>query len=451
MITAEADAPPISFTAKALENSAPFDFEKRLRGEAGLALLANVLTYLDEKEAYSGTRQRKRKPKDEEVRRRTLDSLLANLLSLWLNRVDTTRFLAVPFGQDDYAHTGLSLKEMQRFRDALQQGGYIAVAPGFRKVDAVELGKPFGRRTRMRATDQMIEWFEEAGVHWPSIRRIAERGVIHIRKAVKDVDPEPNDVTNSRPVIERINARLEAASIELPADAWARVRRKAEPDESDDKDSYRAYAGDDTAKVLRRIFSHTWDRGGRIYGGWWMHLPKAERRHLTIDGEGTVELDYAQLHPTLLFVRVGPIPDMDPYAVPEIEGDQIRDLGKRTFQRLLNNTSTRSGAGISLRAGAGDNALLPPGLKFSAYLSRFKNRLAPISQWFGTGEGMSLQREDSDLAIRILDHMDQAGVLTLPIHDSFIVQRRHESLLRKAMEHAFEQRYGVTPPIKGSE
>ena len=451
MTTAEAEALPASFTAEELENSAPFDFEKRLRGEAGLALLENVLAYLDEKEACSGTRQRKRKPKDEEVRRRTLDSLLANLLSLWLNRVDATRFLALPFGQNDYAHTGLSLKAMQRFRDALQQGGYIAVAPGFRKVDAVELGKPFGRRTRIRATDQMIEWFEEAGAHWPSIRRVAERGVIHIRKAIEDVGPEPNNVTNCRPVMERINARLEAASIELPDDAWARVRRKAEPGESDDKDSYLAYAGDDTAKVLRRIFSHSWERGGRIYGGWWMHLPKAERRHLTIDGECTVELDYAQLHPTLLFVRVGPVPDMDPYAIPELECDRIRDLGKRTFQRLLNSTSARSGAGISLRAGPGDNALLPPGLTFSTYLSRFKSRLASISQWFGTGEGMSLQREDSDLAVRILDQMDQADVLPLPIHDSFIVQRRYEGLLRKAMEQAFEEKYGVTPPIKGLE
>lgn len=441
------DGSPPQLTAAELENSAPFDPDKRLRGEAGAALLDEVLALLAARELEAKARRRKRKSKDADLQRRTLDTFLANLIALWLNRVDATRFLAVPFDTNAYTGWPLSLTAMQGFRDGLAVEDLIKVAKGFRKVDFYEHDKQFGRLTRIRATPSLIDLFEAHGIDRPSVRRVTERGVIHIREKDADAGPEPAEVVLSRAVIERINARLDAANIALPLEAWDRIRWQRD-NEGEERDAYRAYAGDETAKVLRRSFVRSWDRGGRIYGGWWMHLPKAERLKLTIDGEAVVELDYAQLHPTLLFLRAGQPLDFDPYAIPGLDREEVRDLGKRTFQRLINRKAERQGGEIRMRAAAGDADLLPPGVAFQAYLQLFKLRLAPIAQWFGTGVGVQLQREDSDLAVDILDRMDRAGAITLPIHDSFIVQAEHGALLEETMRETFYERFGAYPGIK---
>src|SRR5690606_24172590 len=100
---------------------------------------------------------------------------------------------------------------------------------------------------------------------------------------------------------------------------------------------------------------------------------------LTIDGEPTVELDYSRLHPTMLFARAEIELEFDPYIVPGINHPPLRDLGKRTFQRLINGKAKRDGIDISIRAAPGDVELLPSGMTFKAYLNLFKKRLEPVA------------------------------------------------------------------------
>jgi hypothetical protein len=215
-----------------------------------------------------------------------------------------------------------------------------------------------------------------------------------------------------------------------------------EADEEDDQEAYRTYAGDQSAKSLRRVFNKNWSRGGRIYGGWWMHLPRAERPHIILNGAPVVELDFSRLHPTMLFNRVGMRLDFDPYCVPGLDGPHVRDLGKRTFNRLINRKSKTVGMNVTMNGGKGYRHLLPNGVSFQAYLRRFIQRLEPVAQWFGTGVGMELQREDSDLAIAVLERMELKDALVLPIHDSFIVAASHKDDLLAAMRQSFSERYG---------
>jgi hypothetical protein len=387
-------------------------------------------------ERATGARQRARKPKDSKSLALTLDTFLANLIALWLNRVDRTRFLAVAFDKNAYAGSPLSVQAMATVRDALEAEGLIEVAPGFLKSDSYATDKSFGRRTRIRATPALIEEFDSLGLGYPSIQRLAERGVISRRKPDNDAGPEPHEVQESAAVLEAVNARLGIATVSLPEEAWQRIR--AERDQGDDSDAYRAFAGDEAAKDLRRIFSKRWELGGRIYGGWWMHVPKGERRHILIDGEPVTEWDYGRLHPSLLYQREGLVLDFDPYCVPGIVGPRVRELGKATFQRLINRTQS-----TPMRAATGNLEMLPRGMTFSSYLARYTARLGPIARWFSTGVGLSLQREDSDLAIAVLERMEARDIVTLPIHDSFIVQERHGETLRVQMEEAYRGRYGV--------
>ena len=53
---------------------------------------------------------------------------------------------------------------------------------------------------------------------------------------------------------------------------------------------------DTSNRCLRRYFNnHSFEQGGRLFGGFWQHLSKSQRRDITIDGMPTVTLDYGQM------------------------------------------------------------------------------------------------------------------------------------------------------------
>lgn len=171
-----------------------------------------------------------------------------------------------------------------------------------------------------------------------------------------------------------------------------------------------------------------------------MGTPKLGRRRIEIDGEPTVELDYGQLHPTMLFARIGRRLDYDPYEF----GGFSRELGKDTFMRLLNRTSARGGRYIR-RAGT---VPMPNGVSAAEYTELYKRHLSPVRHLLGVGMGLKLQREDSDLALAVLNKLSEEKIVALPVHDSFIVQAKHVEVLKSAMVDCFRSSYGFEPVVK---
>lgn len=100
-----------------------------------------------------------------------------------------------------------------------------------------------------------------------------------------------------------------------------------------------------------------------------------------------------------------------------------------------------------MRAARGDPAILPKGTSFKEYLATFAHHLSEIQHWFGTGEGIRLQYEDSELAMSVLRRMEDLGIVTLPIHDSFIVTEDHEAHLHDTMVETFFELFGEVPAI----
>jgi hypothetical protein len=254
--------------------------------------------------------------------------------------------------------------------------------------------------------------------------------------------PEPAHVTASRAVLERVNGLLQGADLSLCDEAWDRIRanRKRSEDLDDEQRKHLQYLGNMTAKQLYRSFTEAWDRGGRLYGGWWMGVEKRERALIQIDGQATAELDYGQLQPTLLFAKIGRELDYDPYTVPGYP----RELGKDWFMRLLNQTESKGGGYIK-RA---KDVPLPAGITAEEYTQLFKQHLAPITHFFGKGMGLNLQYEDSELALAVLNSLAERGIVAMPIHDSFIVKRRDEATLRSTMRECFRKIYNRDPVIR---
>ncbi|UUR08291.1 hypothetical protein [Sphingomonas glaciei] len=413
----------------------PFQPNRELLGEPGEAFLRDILDRIVRSEG----RKRALKPADAALRQHTIKVLLANLAVAALNRRNPRKFVALSLNSNDYANTGLSFTAVQLAFNQLQTLGLAIGRKGVAKPDGVNEQR--GMRSRLRAKRAMRELMEVHGLRPEGIRN-PPRNLIELKGNAPSAGPEPADVQASRVMIERINGLLANSDLQLADYAWERIRARTKlfEDLSDEERRHRQYLGDMTAKRLFRVFTRQWHLGGRLYGGWWIGVPKSERALITIDGEPTVELDYAQLHPTMLFATVGLQLDYDPY---EFDGFS-RELGKETFMRLLNRERHRGGRYIR-RAGA---ARMPEGIEPSDYVARYKRHLAPVRHLLGEGMGLRLQRQDSDLALAVLDALAQQGIVALPIHDSFIVKKTHEHALRLTMTNTFTSLFGYESIVK---
>lgn len=92
---------------------------------------------------------------------------------------------------------------------------------------------------------------------------------------------------------------------------------------------------------LHRVFnSSDWTEGGRFYGPWWQSVPRAYRRHITINDKLTCEHDFSSLHLRLLYAAVGaPVPNHDdPYSSPY--GEAHKSAVKKAFNVMLNAQRT---------------------------------------------------------------------------------------------------------------
>ena len=434
------------FSQDELETSMPFDPKRRLGGSGGPALLDRVLTALL---AWEPPRKRARRPADTERLRTATDAFLANLLAARRHRVSSGVFIAMPFDGNYYEGTGLTLSPMQVVRDFLVATDLAEGQKGFNRSDQVEgfSLRAYARRTRMRATTKLAVWMLDAGIDFQAPLRAAPSGlalppadIIQISDEERGIGGEPPDVTASRGVLEEVNRINREADLDLPADAWARIlqRRSGKTDDQD-----RLAAGDRDRVALYRKFVRNWQEGGRLYGGWWQTVPKSERTNLTIDGQTTVELDYARLHPTILYAQRGLVLDADPYTVPGFDTPGMREVGKRTFNRLLN------GKAVRLQPDQQDLSQLGPDIPFNAFVEALRTKHLPIADAFGTKVSARLQRVDSDIIVEVLRRTSDAGVPALPIHDSVIVPETEEALARTAMSEAYRHVVGHEPgPIQ---
>ncbi|MCK8069806.1 hypothetical protein [Cobetia sp. 1CM21F] len=230
-----------------------------------------------------------------------------------------------------------------------------------------------------------------------------------------------------------------------------------------------------------RIFSETLEQGGR----WYCHaqgLTKAERQRILIDGKPTVELDFASLHPRLIYANAGIQYDADPYTLPGIP----RDVAKVMFLSLLYDESVArarsnlKGRQIPARVAAYERhvaeyqawAELPPAdrpapprrpqclhdgfepldasIDVDAAIDAFLCAHGPIAEAFDAkGQALAIQYADARIAEIVFAEHAKLGRPVIGIHDSFIVAAEHADDLRRIMADAYAQvTDGYSCPIK---
>lgn len=210
-------------------------------------------------------------------------------------------------------------------------------------------------------------------------------------------------------------------------------------------DLYRVFNGGTQANP-------TFEYGGRLFGGWWMYVPAYLRRAITINGEPTTELDYANCHPRMLYHQRNLPGDGELYAVPEIAAYEVaagaepgtyRPLIKWLLQILINGR----GRPEAVKRPEGMN--FPEGMSMQEVVRCIKAAHQPIADTFGTGAGLELMRLESDIALEIVETAMAEGWTVLPIHDSFITTFDNRDRMQALMLDAYARRLGRMPLIKG--
>ena len=207
---------------------------------------------------------------------------------------------------------------------------------------------------------------------------------------------------------------------------------------------------DFSRKVLARIFNDgKWGVGGRFYYGWWQEIPKGYRKYITIDEGFTTELDYSALHPHIVYFQNDLELTDDAYTRILLVGgiaftEENRKIVKQVFNAMLNakRMMIRQPRGLDLK---------PLRKRWSEIVPIVLQAHHDIQHMFFGGYGGNLQYEDSCMAEDVLLAGVKENIVTLPVHDSFIVRRQHEDFLRHQMIASFVKRWGRKPKINESD
>jgi len=325
--------------------------------------------------------------------------------------------------------------------DFLIGKGYLEMVIGY--PDLSNRGN--GKVTQIRATDKLIKLLEEAKVELSMLKKDPNRPVIKFKdKDKRLVEFTDNPMTLDRAQIMRsFNERLNKMTI----------GHTLCPEQIEELKSRGGSFLLDTSNVdLTRTFVRgSWERGGRLSGGFWQTWPPSFRKHLIINGKPVTELDYESLHPTILYHSLGLNPPQSgAYSLEGYSNDKVcRKFLKLLMLVLLNARDVHSAIGGIRKKVNLDGLTLPSDVPDTTTMALEKVmtdlaiKHSPIQKYLCVDKGVELQMKEANINVKILEKFRDAEIpLPLPEYDSFIVACDKEEFLRKAMVTSYKEIIG---------
>ncbi|MGU3541411.1 hypothetical protein [Methylobacterium sp. A52T] len=232
--------------------------------------------------------------------------------------------------------------------------------------------------------------------------------------------------------VAEINAYLAGVQVEVSPDAsdsdWRHTRHHIHARKvRDGKSTWTCVRPTPVPEVYRVYGRESWDMHGRWYG-WWQNLPADRRAELLINGELSIEPDFAALHPTLLYAMRGHVLQHDPYTLRGYD----RSVGKAVLNRAINAKTIHKAIGSLMEKG---NVLQADGSPEWVYGYEETVRIVEqvldanpiIRDDIGSDAGVRLMNIDSGMMHRVMKACSKAGIAALPIHDSVRVPASKEA------------------------
>ena len=332
--------------------------------------------------------------------------------------------------------------------------------------------------TRIKASGGLRSIFEEQGFKWSPQKPLAIHKLVQVRDRVPNTDksskkkwkkvdmPLPNE-----PIVKEYQEELfnynsfmcqQCVSLYVTNDQLLEVGKeiKRKQNEKVHHNNWMAETEEEnkigyldiSSVQLRRIFSrNSLTKHGRFYGGWWQSLPSKYRRHIMINDKKTVEVDYSGMSIRILYGM----------AKQEYKGNEdIYDLSDKTtegqkwkFDRASPQRKLiKKYINAFLNDEDGTYRLTEEEHKQLGFDSiqireRFLKVHAAIADLANAKIGLETQFYDSEIAMEVMQFFMEDDTPVLPIHDSFIIRAGFNQYLRKAMQAAFQKRFGQVIPV----
>ncbi|MGM5018619.1 hypothetical protein [Tardiphaga sp. 367_B4_N1_1] len=388
-----------------------------------IKLFGNFLT---DHELTSGNRKRARKAVDKKKFYVAVEALACNLLLIEATEGEAK--LAVPRSHDFLWQEGRYANPVygQHFLDAIDVMAELEFVQ--KDTTGFRMSEKFKMPSLIFGTARLSDYLPLDPPDWRSVERIDDPALI-IKKKGKDEDgrapavdfKETPETKRWAGQIKRMNRHLRDADIEIAGASDKLAIGK-------DRQIVAPYR-----RSLRRIFNNdNWRHGGRLAGGFWMSMERAERRRIRINGEPIADVDYHQLYPRFAYVRAqAEQPEGDIY---DIDGDQTcRDGWKKLMNALLF-------ADGPLKNWPDDTLQhFPKGTKLRDAIKRLSQKHGPIAPLFGTRLGFHLMRFESDIIIEVTRLLSIQGVTALPLHDAVLVAESHAVAAQTVMQDELER------------
>jgi hypothetical protein len=194
---------------------------------------------------------------------------------------------------------------------------------------------------------------------------------------------------------------------------------------------------DTTARRLRRHFNReSFESGGRLFGAFWLNMPKRLRPALRLDGEPTCNLDYRSMFLALAYARAGVrMPGGDAYQLLGFE-ECRKGVKQLAVASLFRDTPMT-------RLPKGSSAHFPKSMRRVGLARRLmaglKLKHPGIASMFETMCGHSLMFDESRVLLAVLNECKARGITSLPLHDAVVCPVSARSNVKEVMFTCFER------------
>jgi hypothetical protein len=186
-------------------------------------------------------------------------------------------------------------------------------------------------------------------------------------------------------------------------------------------------------RLFRYFANANFESGGRLFRGFWENLPKRVRLEgILIEGEPIIELDYAQLNPTLAYAEVGCTPPAgDAYTLPGFEMN--RESVKQVFNALLFDKGPRKRFPRELKVP------FPRKVSVKTVIDSIRAKHPKLVPVLSSGAGFHLMFAESEIMMAVLETLRDQGIVGLPIFDAVIVKRSKAEAAKAVMKSQFKE------------
>lgn len=178
--------------------------------------------------------------------------------------------------------------------------------------------------------------------------------------------------------------------------------------------------------------------GGRFYS-FFQNLKKEIRLNILINGNPTVEIDFQALHIHLLYREIGSFFKGDPY-----ENQSYDRKTTKIGLMMMINSKDEEIAIKSMIDNRDYKRLFKTKKEAEEFISLMFSIHSKINKHFNSGVGLRLQFEDSVIAMIIMKKLTEQDIICLCVHDSFIVEEKHQKSLEEAMRKAIDIPFKVS-------